>query len=167
MASVSDWLAWAPRAGERPARGIFHLHRDTIVAAPLDRTFAFFSDAGNLERLTPPWLNFHIQTPQPIAMHAGAIIDYRLTLYGLPILWQTRIDVWQPGVRFVDRQVRGPYRWWHHEHRFEEVEGGTRVIDHVEMVPRMRWLSGPLVRRDVTRIFAFREQALREQFPAL
>jgi len=73
-------------------------------------------------------------------------------------------DVWEPGVRFVDRQVRGPYRWWRHEHRFEAVEGGTRVIDHVDYVPRFRWLTGALVRRDVERIFDYRQQALAELF---
>jgi ligand-binding SRPBCC domain-containing protein len=153
-------LAWAPRAGARPARGLWSLRAETIVPRPLDETFAFFSDAANLERLTPPWLEFRILTPQPIPMHEGAHIDYRIVLYGLPIPWETRIDVWEPGRRFVDRQVRGPYRWWHHEHRFEAVPGGTRVMDEVEYVPRMRRVSGWLVRRDVERIFRYRQQAL-------
>jgi ligand-binding SRPBCC domain-containing protein len=126
----------------------------------LVETFAFFSDAGNLERLTPPWLNFRILTPRPIAMGVGTLIDYRIVLYGVPIPWQTRIDVWEPGVRFVDRQLSGPYLWWHHEHRFDAVEGGTRVTDHVEYVPRLRWVSSPFVRRDVERIFAYRQEIL-------
>lgn len=157
-------VAWAPRAGARPSRGIFVLHEETIVPASLDETFAFFSDAANLERLTPPWLNFRIRTPQPIAMTEGTEIEYRIVLYGLPIPWLTRIDVWEPGVRFVDRQLRGPYRWWHHEHRFEVVEGGTRVIDHVEFVPRARFVSGPMVRRDVRRIFDYRKGELSRLF---
>jgi ligand-binding SRPBCC domain-containing protein len=126
----------------------------------LVETFAFFSDAGNLERLTPPWLNFRILTPRPIAMGVGTLIDYRIVLYGVPIPWQTRIDVWEPGVRFVDRQLSGPYLWWHHEHRFDAVEGGTRVTDRVEYVPRLRWVSSPFVRRDVERIFAYRQEIL-------
>jgi ligand-binding SRPBCC domain-containing protein len=144
----------------RPLHHLQHIHREAIVPRPLAETFAFFSDAANLERLTPPWLNFSILTPRPIAMHEGALIDYRIRLYGLPITWKTRIDVWEPGVRFVDRQLAGPYLWWHHEHRFEAVAGGTRVIDHVEYLPRVRWLSGPLVRRDVERIFTYRQQVL-------
>jgi hypothetical protein len=148
------------RASLTRPHNVAHVHRETIVPRPLHETFAFFSDAANLERLTPPWLNFRILTPQPIAMHEGTIIDYRIVLYGLPIPWKTRIDVWQPGVRFVDRQLAGPYVWWHHDHRFEQVPGGTRVIDHVEYVPRLRWLSAPLVRRDVERIFAFRQATL-------
>jgi ligand-binding SRPBCC domain-containing protein len=144
----------------RPDRHVRHLRRETVVPLDLSETFAFFSDAGNLERLTPPWLNFKILTPRPIAMGKGTLIDYRIVLYGVPIPWQTRIDVWEPGVRFVDRQLAGPYLWWHHEHRFEAVDGGTRVIDHVEYLPRMRWVSSALVRRDVERIFAFRQEAL-------
>jgi ligand-binding SRPBCC domain-containing protein len=155
-------LAWAPAAGNRPERAIEHLHRDVVVPTSIDRTFAFFADASNLERLTPPWLSFRIRTPLPIEMHAGAIIDYRIVLHGWPIPWRTHIDVWEPGVRFVDRQVLGPYRWWHHEHRFEAVPGGTRVIDHVEYLPRARWISGAIVRRDVERIFDYRERRLAE-----
>jgi ligand-binding SRPBCC domain-containing protein len=140
------------------------LHRETIVPASLNETFAFFSDAGNLERLTPPWLNFAIITDVPIAMRAGAEIDYRIRLYGLPIPWRSRIDVWEPGVRFVDRQTVGPYRWWHHEHRFEAAAGGTRVVDHVEYLPRVSPLTRAWVRRDVERIFTYRQEALREIF---
>ena len=141
-----------------------HIHREAVVAASLDETFAFFSDARNLERLTPPWLNFDVRTRGDLTMRAGLIIDYRLALYGVPIPWRTRIDVWEPGVRFVDRQVRGPYRVWVHEHRFEAVGGGTRVIDHVDYVPRLRWVTSALVRRDVERIFDYRQQALASLF---
>jgi ligand-binding SRPBCC domain-containing protein len=139
---------------------VSQLHRETVVPLDLESTFSFFADARNLERLTPSWLNFRILTPLPIAMHEGTIIDYRIVLYGIPIPWKTRIDVWEPGKRFVDRQISGPYVWWHHEHRFEATAEGTRVIDHVEYVPRMRWISGPIVRRDVERIFTYRQQVL-------
>jgi ligand-binding SRPBCC domain-containing protein len=143
----------------RPAR-VTTLHRETFVLRPLTETFAFFSDAANLERLTPPWLTFRILTPRPIAMHEGAIIDYRIVLYGVPVPWRTRIEAWEPGVRFVDRQIAGPYLWWHHEHCFEPADGGTRVIDRVEYVPRLAWLTGALVRRDVERIFSYRQDVL-------
>ena len=159
-----DRLAWAPRAGPRPAGGLTVLHDETIVPASVDETFAFFADAANLERLTPPWLNFRIRTPMPVTMTEGLEIDYRIVLHGMPIPWRSRIDVWEPRVRFVDRQVLGPYRWWHHEHRFEPLERGTRVVDHVEFLPRFRWMTGALVRRDVRRIFAFRRQELARLF---
>ena len=146
----------------RPTRGITRLHTDIVVPASLDDTFAFFADAANLERLTPPWLKFRILTPLPIAMREGAEIRYRLALYGIPVPWTTRIDVWEPGVRFVDRQTRGPYLWWCHEHRFEPVHDGTRVIDDVEYVPRLRWLTQWKVGTDVARIFDYRTEALKK-----
>jgi len=148
------------RAGERPAAGLRTLHTATVVPANLDQTFAFFAAATNLEQLTPPWVNFRIRTPLPIEMKAGTLIDYDIVLYGVAIPWRTRIDVWEPGVRFVDRQLAGPYAWWHHEHRFEAARDGTRVIDHVEYLPRFGALTSSLVSRDVERIFAFRQRAL-------
>lgn len=158
--------AWLRSADSRPERGWHHLHSETVVPASLDDTFAFFANASNLERLTPPWLNFEIRTQAPLVMRAGAEIDYRIRLYGLPIPWRSRIDVWEPGHRFVDRQIIGPYLWWSHEHRFEVMPGGVRVIDHVEYVPRCRWLSAPLVSRDLRRIFAYRRSTLQEIFGA-
>jgi len=140
------------------------LDYETIVPAPVDRTFAFFADPANLERLTPTWLKFRILTPMPVVMRAGVDISYRISLYGFPIRWTSRIDVWEPGVRFVDCQVAGPYRWWNHEHRFEPVAGGTRVIDHVDYVPRLSWLTAGLVRRDLDRIFTYRQNVLRDIF---
>jgi ligand-binding SRPBCC domain-containing protein len=147
-------------AGARPEGGLLDLRSEVVVPVPVDDAFAFFADAWNLERITPPWLNFRIRTPRPLAMREGALLDYRIRLHGLPIPWRTRIDVWEPGVRFVDRQVIGPYHWWRHEHGFEAVAGGTRVVDHVEYLPRVAWLSRGWVRRDVERIFAYRRDAL-------
>jgi ligand-binding SRPBCC domain-containing protein len=151
-------------SSEQPRRGIRFIHRDTVVAAPLDETFAFFADASNLERLTPPWLNFTIQTPLPLVMRQGAEIRYAIRLYGVPIPWLSRIELWEPNVAFVDRQIVGPYLWWRHEHRFESARHGTRVIDDVTYVPRWRWLSQWLVQRDLERIFTYRQQALVDRF---
>ena len=140
------------------------LQSETLVRAPLDATFAFFADASNLERLTPPWLQFSIRTPMPVVMQAGLEIEYRIRLYGVPILWRSRIDEWEPGVRFVDRQVAGPYKWWRHEHLFEPAGDATRVIDIVEYLPRAAWITTRLVRRDLERIFSYRRTALRQIF---
>jgi ligand-binding SRPBCC domain-containing protein len=148
-------------ADEIPPRRTLVLHRQTLVRSSLDETFAFFADAANLERLTPPWLNFGIRTPMPLVMRAGLEIDYRIRLYGVPIPWRSRIDVWEPRVGFVDRQLIGPYRWWRHEHRFEATESGTLVIDHVEYLPRLAWLASRFVRRDLERIFTFRQESIR------
>lgn len=158
---LSRWLRAPDR---RPRRGWQQIHTTTQVPASLDDAFAFFADASNLERLTPPWLNFTIRTPAPIDMRTGAEIDYEIRLYGVPIPWRSRIDIWEPGRRFVDRQIVGPYRWWSHEHRFETRPEGVTVIDHVDYVPRCRWISAPLVNRDVRRIFEYRRDALERIF---
>ena len=159
-ALTEQFLAADPRA----PHNVESLYREIIVPASVTDTFAFFADAANLQRITPPWLDFSIQTPLPVEMRAGLDIAYRISLYGLPMAWHSRIDVWEPGVCFVDRQLVGPYRWWRHEHRFEVVRGGTRVIDHVDYAPRVGWLSGALVRRNLERIFAYRHEVLRQQF---
>jgi ligand-binding SRPBCC domain-containing protein len=155
---------WLQSLATRPARNVTRLKYETLVPAPLDATFAFFSDASNLERLTPGFLQFSIVTSLPIVMRAGIEIDYRIRLHGVPIAWTSRIDVWEPGRGFVDRQIRGPYLWWRHEHRFEEAGGATRVIDEVEYLPRAAWMTARMVRRDVQRIFRYRENALQQIF---
>ena len=132
--------------------------------APED-VFPFFADAGNLGRITPPWLRFRIvAAPDQLAL--GSLIDYRLRVHGLPLRWRSEITAWDPPHRFVDEQRRGPYRAWRHEHRFTAEGGGTLVEDDVTyavlggaIVDRL------LVRRDLQRIFAFRREALRAVFP--
>ena len=144
----------------------FTLTTEQWLPRPLHEVFAFFADAGNLDTLTPPWLRFEILTPRPIAMRVGALIDYRLRLRGLPIRWQSEISDWSPPHRFVDEQQRGPYRLWHHTHTFKEQDSGTLVCDHVryavfggELIDRL------FVRRDLEKIFTYRQQTLAELFP--
>lgn len=134
---------------------------------PPEGLFQFFGDAANLDSITPPWLHFHIVTPAPIAMRAGTLIDYKLRVHGLPMRWRTLIREWQPPHRFVDEQVRGPYRQWIHEHTFEPQDGGTLARDHVRYAVPFDFIAHPLfVRRDIERIFAYRAVALRERFAA-
>jgi len=129
--------------------------------------FPFFADPLNLDQLTPPWLRFRILTPAPIAMDVGSLIDYRLRLHGLPIRWRTEITVFEPPYRFVDRQVRGPYREWIHEHVFEEVDGHTVIIDNVRYsVPGGRLVHELVVKRDLQKIFDYRHGRIAERFPA-
>ena len=107
---------------------IFEHTSETWLARPRAGVFEFFADAANLERLTPPWLGFEILTPRPIAMRVGALIDYRLRVHRIPLRWRTEITAWEPPVSFVDEQLRGPYRLWHHTHTFTEQAGGTAVF---------------------------------------
>jgi len=102
-----------------------------VAAEALSDVFRFFADAGNLELITPPWLRFEILTPRPIDMRAGRLIDYRLRLRGVRSAGRARFTAWEPPLRFVDVERRGPYRVWHHEHRFAERDGGTEVHDQV------------------------------------
>jgi ligand-binding SRPBCC domain-containing protein len=140
------------------------LDSDVWLPRPLEEVFAFFSDAANLEALTPQWLHFRIHTPPPIAMRSGTLIDYSIRVHGLPISWQSEISVWDPPHRFVDVQRRGPYRRWEHTHAFAAVDGGTRVTDVVDFDVPFSFLAGRFVRRDVEKIFAFRREALLTRF---
>ena len=145
--------------------GRFELREETFVNRPLGDVFEFFSRPENLELLTPPWLRFRIVTPLPIELRQGTTIDYRLRLRGLPLRWRSLIPVWEPPHRFVDEQLKGPYRTWVHEHRFTSEEGGTRVLDHVRYDLLCGRIVQPIfVRRDLQRIFAYRTEALQRHF---
>ena len=143
---------------------IYLLERHQAVLVGVEDAFAFYGDADNLEQITPPWLRFRIRDPRPQALSAGARLEYSLVLHRFPIRWITEIDVWEPPHRFVDHQVRGPYRLWEHTHTFEPVPGGTLLIDRV----RYAIPYGPLgmlaqvafVRRDLRRIFDYRRDAV-------
>lgn len=142
------------------------LTREIWLPRPVPEVFAFFSDPGNLEAITPPWLQFQILTPQPLEMRAGSLLDYRLRLHGVPIYWRTEISVWEPPHRFVDQQLKGPYLLWVHEHTFEKQGDGTLVRDRVDY-RSPGWLLEPiiekwLVRPDLDRIFDYRAERLRE-----
>jgi ligand-binding SRPBCC domain-containing protein len=130
-----------------------------------DELFGFFSEAANLDSITPPWLQFQTVTPGPIMMHTGTLIDYKLRIHGFPVRWRTEIKAWEPPFRFVDEQIRGPYRLWIHEHTFTAKSGGTLMRDHVRYAAPFDWLvHALLVRPDVERIFAYRNKILAERF---
>lgn len=115
------------------------LERTQFVPVPIEEAFALFSDARNLEQITPPWLRFRIvEAPDELA--GGARLRYRLTLFGIPISWRTEIVEWSPPRAFTDVQRRGPFLLWEHTHRLTAVDGGTEIYDHV----RYRLFFGPL-----------------------
>jgi ligand-binding SRPBCC domain-containing protein len=144
---------------------VFSLDSEQFIAEPREAVFAFFADARNLERITPAWLSFELLGPGPVAMAEGTTLDYRLRLHGIPLRWRSEITAWEPPRRFVDVQIRGPYRLWEHEHAFEERAGGTVVVDRVRYaVPGGALVNRLLVRRDVERIFAYRGEALKGIF---
>jgi hypothetical protein len=146
---------------------IHEFHSEQWLPAAVEEVFPFFADAGNLQRLTPPWLHFEILTPRPVEMRTGALIDYRLRVRGIPLRWRSEITAWEPLHRFVDEQRRGPYRLWHHEHAFEPRDGGTLCRDVVRYAVPFDFLTHRwLVRPDIERIFSFRRQTLGGFFQA-
>lgn len=146
--------------------GNYILKHEVTLPKPLPEVFDFFSKAENLEKLTPPWLNFRILTRTPIEMRPGATIAYKLRVRGLPINWLTEIERWNPPYDFVDVQTKGPYKLWRHTHRFYPADRGTRIIDMVEYAlpfgPLGRLVHWLQVRRDLEKIFDYRERHVRE-----
>ena len=143
----------------------FFYNDEIVLPVPIDEVFGFFAEARNLEKLTPRWLRFEVLSEGPITMAPGTLIDYRIHWRGIPLRWRTEIEVWEPNHRFVDRQLRGPYRLWRHEHIFVERGDGTAIIDRVEYAPFGGALAQRLVvARDVKRIFGHRHEVLHRAF---
>src|SRR3954468_23130403 len=148
---------------------IHFLHREQRLEAPPSVVFPFFADARNLEAITPPLLRFRLLTPEPVSMGVGTFLQYALRVHGVPVRWDTLIQEWAPPRRFVDVQVRGPYRLWHHTHELEPLDGGagTLMRDTVHYAVGFGFAGEiarrTVVRRDLEAIFAFRA----ERVPAL
>lgn len=141
--------------------GMFTLETSLLLSRTLETVFPFFADASNLEKITPPWLRFEILTPLPIDMRSGTLIEYRLRFHGIPMRWQSEITAWDPPFRFVDEQRYGPYKTWIHEHTFSMRGDGSEIRDYVKYVPPGGRLTNSLfVRRDVRRIFMYRQKKL-------
>lgn len=159
------------RCGSRPALAEefpvkeFLFETELWLPRPRSEVFSFFSDAHNLETITPPWLKFEVLTPRPIPMRSGTLIDYRIRIHGIPVRWRTSIAAWQPPFQFADEQLQGPYKLWHHTHTFEEHDGGTLCTDRVRYYPCGGALINRFfVRRDIEKIFDYRRLKLVEFF---
>ena len=141
------------------------LERVQKVARPLEEVFSFFADPANLEQLTPPWLGFTILQASTPTTQQGTTINYRLRIRGIPLRWQSIISNWNPPHSFVDEQVRGPYRSWHHTHNFVQLDNGVRVEDLVRYsVPGGRLVNWLFIRRDLERIFDYRVEQMERIF---
>jgi ligand-binding SRPBCC domain-containing protein len=131
--------------------------------------WSFFSDPRNLPRITPPSLGLEATSELRGEMYPGMIITYRVRLNPwISVGWVTEITHVREPSLFVDEQRFGPYRFWHHEHHFREVDGGVEMEDIVHYALPFgtagRAFGGPLVRRRLAGIFAFRRRFLEREF---
>lgn len=154
---------------ERAADGRTRILRSAVVVpAPVEQAFAYFADPANLDASTPPWVDFRVLSPLPTAGHlaSGDVLDYRIRICRIPVRWRSRIEDWAAPTSFVDHQLRGPYRHWHHLHEFEP-DGPNRTImrDIVHFRSPFASVADPLfVLPALRRIFAWREAHLRSAF---
>jgi ligand-binding SRPBCC domain-containing protein len=148
---------------------IYSLRREQFIPGPLEEVFHFFSDAANLQAITPAFLDFQILTPRPIEIQQGTLLDYKLKWHGIPISWKTRIIEWNPPHGFVDVQLKGPYKLWRHAHAFSSVNGGTSMLDSLDYELPFGILGQIAhdlkVRRDLEGIFDYRRQQIARIFP--
>ena len=143
----------------------FSIDSSVTLRRPLEEVFEFFSKAENLGLLTPRWLRFKIVSSLPIEMKVGAIIEYRIRLYGVPMKWVSEITEWDPPHLFEDTQIRGPYRKWVHRHTFRETDDGTVAMDRVlYRVPGGALVNKLFIAGQVRKIFDYRKAKLKEIF---
>lgn len=144
------------------------LERESVIKAPIEKVFDFFSKAENLNIITPPQLKFDIITPMPITIKEGTIIDYKIKISGLSFKWRTKITDWEPPNRFIDIQTKGPYKMWVHEHTFTADGNNTVMKDKVNYISK-GWFLEPLIQRFFVRkrvedIFDYRQKKLSAIF---
>lgn len=130
--------------------------------------FDFFSDAKNLEKITPNWLNFRIVSMSTPEIQKGTLIKYKLKIKGLPFTWVTLISKWDNPNLFVDEQLKGPYKKWHHTHSFETIQKGTFIDDVVYYSLPFgqlgEFVAGGMVRNDIENIFMHRNEVIKQLF---
>lgn len=147
---------------------VYTLERELQIDRPLEEVFGFFQEPGNLAKITPDTVDFRILTPTPIRMQTGAVIDYTIKVFGIRRYWTTLITDFEPGRRFVDVQLKGPYEFWHHTHTFEASERGTLMKDMVRYVLPFgllgRLAHALVVRRQLKGIFDYRERVISRYF---
>ena len=135
---------------------------------PQGEVFKFFSDETNLHKITPPWLGFEVLGKDTPDMAVGTHIDYKLKIHGFPMRWRTKITDWNPPHSFSDIQLKGPYKKWDHTHRLESLANGTLMTDQIYFRVPMGYVGnmtlGSFVKRDVEKIFSYRQKAIEELF---
>lgn len=159
-AALRDIYSWKKSPGQK----IF-FSEQWLPQTP-ERVFPFFSRPENLEQITPPFLNFKILQSSTPQVEAGTLIDYKLKIHGVPIKWRTKIEDWRPNQSFVDTQLKGPYKLWHHTHTFLPLSNGTLMQDRVIYELPLGWtgrvVASSFVEKDVKNIFKYRTKVIKE-----
>lgn len=167
VGGASVTIAPASSRPEGAGTARYELRARTVIEAPIEDTFAFFSKAANLGVITPAAMRFAIQGQVP-TMATGAVIDYLVRVGPLPVHWRTRITTWEPGRRFADLQEKGPYRFWWHEHTFQADGPRTVMEDRVYYTPPFglvgRLANRLFIRSTLRRIFQYRGDVIRLRF---
>lgn len=151
---------------------VYSLRASQLIPLSQEQAWAFFSSPSNLEAITPGFLHFSITSTVPAEIHSGLIITYRIAaVAGIPMTWVTEISHVEPGVRFVDEQRIGPFRFWYHEHGFRPVDGGMEMTDQVHYVMPWGWLGRVIhavfIRHRLSSIFEFRRHYIANRFGTL
>ena len=148
---------------------IYQIKSKQILPITLDNSWNFFSDPRNLPKITPPWLNLKITSDLPDKMYEGMIITYKVYPFlGIPSNWVTEITQVKEKNFFIDEQRFGPYKFWHHQHHFKQIDEGIEMEDIVTYAlpldPLSRPINSLIVENKVKGIFKFREEVLNKLF---
>ncbi len=155
-----------------PGGNFFRFHATQRLPISIEQAWDFFSNPKNLCEITPPLLSLQVTCEIPEKMHPGMIVTYRVRPFlKIPFTWVTEIThVVKPHL-FVDEQRFGPYRFWHHQHHFREVDGGIEIKDIVHYAlpfgPLSRLANALIVRRRLEEIFGHRKESLARKFGTL
>ncbi|HVX48955.1 MAG TPA: SRPBCC family protein [Chitinophagaceae bacterium] len=140
------------------------------IPIDIDTAWAFFSNPGNLQEITPPDVDFRVTSKYlDSTMYPGQVIEYKLKpLWGISFYWMTEITHVNDRKFFIDEQRFGPYTLWHHQHHFAVIEGGVEMTDFVHYkVPA--WFIGDIlnavvIKKQLGKIFSFRFTAVEKKF---
>lgn len=149
---------------------IYELQKTTYMPVSIDKAWDFFSQAYNLEKITPRELDFKILTKLDVSrIYSGMKIHYKVRpLMKIPVTWVTEIKEVEAPYKFIDKQLKGPYSLWEHTHLFEEVPGGVKMTDIVAYALPLGWLGifmhSLIVKKKLDRIFSYREEVIVKLF---
>lgn len=146
---------------------VYEIKQQQYINRPLKEVWDFFSNPKNLATITPAYMKFTVTSDQEEKIYAGQIITYKVSpVLGIPLFWMTEITQVKEGHHFIDEQRIGPYKLWHHQHFFEEKDGGVLMKDHVHYQLPFGFLGSIahslFVKRQLTSIFNFRKKKVDE-----